>query len=90
LTKLGIGEVCNLRYEFEEIVSNGTFKMEDYESDIDNLYDFVETGHVNNRFRDGYDRAREIAKTLVEYYEQPELHQARSNSRKVQKSLEAY
>jgi len=90
LSKLGIGEVCNLRYEFEEIVSCGVFKMQDYESDIDNLYDFVETGHVNNRFREGYDRAKEIAETLVQYYESPELHKARSNSRKVQKSLEAY
>lgn len=83
MNKLGIAEVCNLRYEFEEIVSCGAFKMQDYESHIDNLYDFVKTGHVNNRFREGYNRAREIAETLVEYYEQPNLYEARSNRRKV-------
>jgi hypothetical protein len=69
LSKLGIGEVCNLRFEFENIVSNNTYKMQDYGSDIDNLYEFVETGHVNNRFRDGFNRATEIANELIDYYE---------------------
>jgi len=64
-----IGEILRLRFEFEEIVSENSYKISSLASDIDSLYDFIESGHVNNRFREGFDRAAEIANCIIDDYE---------------------
>jgi len=56
-------ELLNLRFEWEEIVSG--YKFVGKEGTIDNLVNFLETGHKGNRFRPGFDRAVEIAKTIT-------------------------
>lgn len=52
-----------LRSEWEELVKD--FKFVGKEGTIDNLVNFLETGHKGNRFRPGFDRAVEIAKTIT-------------------------
>mgnify|MGYP000857960057 CR=1 FL=1 len=61
-------EYLNLRYEWEEIVKQ--FKIPDGQNrrkigTMDNLEYFAKRGLVNNRFRDGYDRAFQIAEHIV-------------------------
>jgi hypothetical protein len=65
-TKTNLFELLQLRYEWEEIAR--TFKLNNKSGHIDNLKRFLQTGHKANRFRDGYDRAVEIAKVLVAEY----------------------
>ena len=56
-------ELLNLRYEWEEIISG--YKFVGKEGTIDNLVNFLGTGHKGNRFRPGFDRAVEIAKIIT-------------------------
>ena len=65
----GVAEYLNLRSEFEEIVSRNGYVMDDYNSTIDNLYTFISLGHASNRFRTGFERAMDIAETIVKNYE---------------------
>ena len=56
-----------LRTEFEEITSGYNMSFEG--SDINTLEWFVENGHRSNSLRNGFDDAKQIAKTiLTEYY----------------------
>lgn len=65
-----IFDLLRLRSEFEEIVSyRKTYVLPNYESDIDSLYYFVNHGDKKNRFRKGFDEAMEIAKKILESYE---------------------
>jgi len=52
-----------MRYEWEELVRS--FKLGDKSGHLDNLKRFVQAGHKANRFRDGYDRAVEIANLII-------------------------
>ena len=56
-------ELLQLRFEWEEIAR--TFKLSDRSGHLDNLKRFVHVGHKANRFRDGYDRAVEIANLII-------------------------
>ena len=56
-------ELLVLRTEWEDIVRNYKFIGKD--GTIDNLILFLENGHKGNRFRQGFDRATEIAKTIT-------------------------
>ena len=57
-----------LRTKFEEITSGYNMSFEG--SDINTLEWFVENGHRSNSLRNGFDDAKQIAKTiLTEYYE---------------------
>lgn len=56
-------ELLNLRYEWEEIVRD--YKFVGKEGTLDNLELFVQNGHKGNRFRGGFDRAMEIADTIL-------------------------
>lgn len=61
-----ICEVLNLRYNWEEIVSD--YKLDDYNGTIDNLEDFLKSGVKGNRFRSKFEEATEIASKIVDYY----------------------
>ena len=63
-----IAELLMLRTKFEEITSGYNMSFEG--SDINTLEWFVENGHRSNSLRNGFDDAKQIAKTiLTEYYE---------------------
>ena len=61
--------VLNLRTEFEDIIKDfnmGCQVMEGHSAcDINTLEWFVEHGFRSNRLRNGYDRAMEIANTII-------------------------
>ena len=62
-----IAELLMLRTEFEEITSG--YNMPVTGSDINSLEWFVENGHRSNSLRNGFDNAKQIAKTiLTEHY----------------------
>lgn len=71
MSTLSVFEMLNLRYEFEELVRG--FKFVPKDGTIDNIKLFIESGHRGNRFRDGYDRALEIANVIVENHEKNNL-----------------
>ena len=56
-------ELLQLRFEWEELARG--FKLSDKSGHLDNLKRFVQAGHKANRFRDGYDRAVEIANLII-------------------------
>jgi len=56
-------ELLQLRFEWEELARG--FKLVDKSGHLDNLKRFVQAGHKANRFRDGYDRAVEIANLII-------------------------
>lgn len=64
---MNVQELLNLRTRFEEVISD--FKLESYESDINSLKTFIETGHRSNSLRDGYQEAYEIAEAIITEYE---------------------
>ena len=62
-----IAELLMLRTKFEEITSGYNMSFEG--SNINTLEWFVENGHRSNSLRNGFDDAKQIAKTiLTEYY----------------------
>jgi len=72
---MNIFDSMRLRSEWEEIVSfRKAFDLPSYEGTIDNLYYFIEHAAKKNRFRKGFDEAMNIAKTIVEYYENEKTH----------------
>ena len=60
-----LGELLNLRYEFNEIVKGFNIPAERKESVIYNLVWFKNNGHGKNRFKPGYDRAVEICNIIL-------------------------
>lgn len=62
-TKMTVFELLALRFEWEELATG--FKVGHKSGHLDNLESFLDAGHKVNRFRDGYDRAVEIAQTIV-------------------------
>lgn len=67
---LSLADLLRLRYEWEYIVSyRKTYELPSYEGTIDNLRWFIDNGARNNRFRRNFDRSMELAKTIVESYE---------------------
>lgn len=72
---MNIFDIMRLRSDWEEIVSfRKTFDLPSYEGNIDNLYYFIEHAAKKNRFRKSFDEAMDIAKTIVEYYENEKTH----------------
>lgn len=59
---MNIFEMLNLRYEYEEIIRQ---YPTDQDSTISGMKAFIQTGAKRNRFRPGFDRAIEIANTIV-------------------------
>ena len=66
MMKTDVFELIQLRYEWEELARG--FKLNDKSGHLDNLNRFVQTGYKANRFRDGYDRAVEIANLIISRY----------------------
>lgn len=67
---LSLADLLRLRYEWEYIVSyRKTYELPSYEGTIDNLRWFIDNGARNNRFRRNFDRSMELAKIIVESYE---------------------
>lgn len=62
--------ILNLRSQWERLVSSGRgFNLDSYNGTIDNLYYFLNEGAKKNRFRKNCPEAIEIAKQIIEYYE---------------------
>lgn len=59
---MNIFEMLNLRYEYEEIIRQ---YPTDLDSSISGMKAFIQHGAKRNRFRPGFDRAIEIANTIV-------------------------
>lgn len=65
-----LADLLSLRFQYEQIVSfRRTFDLPNYNSDIDNLNHFITHGAKNNRFRKRYNEALNIAKIIIESYE---------------------
>ena len=65
-----LAELLSLRFEFEQIVSfRKTYDLPNYDGDIDSLYYFVENGSKKNRFRKRFHEAMNLAKKIIESYE---------------------
>lgn len=65
-----LAELLTLRFEFEQIVSfRKTYDLPNYDGDIDSLYYFVENGAKKNRFRKRFYEAMNLAKKIIESYE---------------------
>jgi uncharacterized protein (UPF0305 family) len=62
--RMSVFELMMLRSEWEEIARY--FRNTPQQGTLDNLQKFVDTGARSNRFRDGYDRALEIANIIIE------------------------
>jgi hypothetical protein len=65
-----LAELLSNRYQFEEIVSfRKTYDLPTYNSDIDSLYYFLNHGAKKNRFRKRFLEASDLAKKIIESYE---------------------
>lgn len=62
-----LASILTLRSEFEEITRD--FSVSFNGSDIDSIEWFIENGHRSNSLRNGFDRAKEIALAIKEYYD---------------------
>lgn len=63
-------EILGKRYQFEHLISyRKSFDLPNYESDIDSINYFINSGHKNNRFRKNFDAAMELAKEIMNYYD---------------------
>lgn len=62
--RMSVFELMMLRYEWEELARY--FRNIGQQGTLDNLQRFVDSGARSNRFRDGYDRALEIANVIIE------------------------
>jgi len=62
---LQLTQILQLRNEFEDITRD--YNMA-HASDIDSIEWFIENGHRSNSLRNGFKRAKDIAKIIKEYY----------------------
>jgi len=62
--------ILNLRTKYEQIVSyRDSYDLPNYNSDIDSLNYFVNSGAKNNRFRKSFKDAMTIATNIIKSYE---------------------
>ena len=61
-----LAQVLTHRHQWEELSKD--FKLKDNHGTIDNLQWFVTHGHGSNRFREGFDEAKSIAKNIINNY----------------------
>lgn len=62
--RMSVFELMMLRYEWEELARH--FRNVGQQGTLDNLQKFLDSGARSNRFRDGYERAVEIANIIIE------------------------
>jgi len=58
-----LAQVLLHRHQWEELSKD--FKLKDNHGTIDNLQWFVTHGHGSNRFREGFEEAKSIAKNII-------------------------
>jgi len=58
-----LAQVLSNRHQWEELSKD--FKLKDNHGTIDNLQWFVTHGHGSNRFREGFEEAKSIAKSII-------------------------
>lgn len=63
---MNVFEILFLRYEYEEIVVNFKIPGQVKHGTLDSMKEFLETGAQKNRFRDGYNRAKEICNLILD------------------------
>jgi len=64
-----IAQLLNLRFQYESIILNFEIPENRKSSCINNIKWFTKNGHVNNRFRKGYQDCADICNTILrEYY----------------------
>lgn len=61
--------LLNMRTEYETIVSSRGYDMVSTHSDINSLRSFTQEGHKKNRFRPNYDKAFELAETIMREFD---------------------
>ena len=67
---ISLAELLSDRYRYEEIVGfRKTYDLPTYNSDIDSLYYFLNHGAKKNRFRKRFSEASDLAKKIIESYE---------------------
>lgn len=64
MTKMTVFELLMLRSEWEDLARN--FRNINQHGTLDSLEHFLAFGATRNRFRDGFDRAVEIANSIIE------------------------
>ena len=70
MSQRSLADLLSLRYQYEQIVSfRRTYDLPNYSSNIDSLQHFIKHGAKNNRFRKRYNEALELAKLIIESYE---------------------
>ena len=75
-----IGELLNMRTEFEDITIDFKFPQEYSGSDINSLNWFIENGHKSNSLRDGFTRALQIAEIITTEYNNGRTDEGRYSS----------
>jgi len=60
-----IFDLLNKRFEFSELVKDLNVPEHIIEGDINSLRWFVHNGHKSNRFKENYEEALSIAKTIL-------------------------
>ena len=58
-----LAEVLAHRYQWEELSRD--FKLKQNHSTIESLQWFVTHGHASNRFREGFEEAKGLAKNII-------------------------
>jgi hypothetical protein len=61
--------LLNMRTEYEAIVYNRGYDVVTTNSDINSLRSFIKEGHKKNRFRPNYDKAFELAETIMREFD---------------------
>lgn len=64
MTKMTVFELMMLRSEWEDLARN--FRNINQHGTLDSLEQFLASGATRNRFREGFDRAVEIATIIIE------------------------
>lgn len=64
IERMSVFELMMLRSEWEDLARH--FRNVGQQGTLDNLEKFLTSGARSNRFRDGYDRAVEIANIIIE------------------------
>lgn len=64
MTKMTVFELMMLRSEWEDLARN--FRNINQHGTLDSLEQFLASGATRNRFREGFDRAVEIATIITE------------------------
>ena len=65
-----LAELLTLRFQFEQIVAfRKTYDLPTHTGDLNSLYYFIEHGAKKNRFRKRYNEALDLAKKIIESYE---------------------